>query len=44
LLRFQTGERQGALHDTDWLIEHHPAEIDQERIMELRRMIEREKE
>jgi regulator of sirC expression with transglutaminase-like and TPR domain len=44
LLRFQTGERQGALHDTDWLLEHHTAERDQEQIMELRRMIEREKE
>jgi regulator of sirC expression with transglutaminase-like and TPR domain len=41
LLRFQTGQRQGALQDTDWLLEHHSAELHQERIMELRRMIER---
>jgi regulator of sirC expression with transglutaminase-like and TPR domain len=41
-LRFQTGHKQDALEDTDWLLEHHPAEVDQDRIKELRRMIERQ--
>jgi serine protease Do len=43
-LRFQTGQRKGALDDTDWLLEHHPAEVDIERIRELRRLIERQEE
>jgi len=34
-LRFQNGDRQGALEDVDWLLDHRPAGLDVERIQEL---------
>jgi regulator of sirC expression with transglutaminase-like and TPR domain/S1-C subfamily serine protease len=40
VLRYQTDRRQGAREDADWLLEHHPAGIDLERVQELRKLLE----
>jgi regulator of sirC expression with transglutaminase-like and TPR domain len=40
LLRFQTGDRRGALEDTDWLLEHGPPGLNMDRIREFRQMFE----
>jgi regulator of sirC expression with transglutaminase-like and TPR domain len=39
--RFQTGDRDGALEDTDRLVKEHPDGIDLERVQELRRALGR---
>jgi serine protease Do len=41
LLRFQTGQRQGALADVDWLLEHGPEGMDRKAVQELRKRLER---
>ena len=41
LLRYQTGQRQGAIEDADWLLEHHPKGIDLDRVIEFRQMLNR---
>jgi serine protease Do len=38
-VRFQGGDRQGALQDVDWLLEHRPPGVNLERVEELRRML-----
>jgi regulator of sirC expression with transglutaminase-like and TPR domain len=38
-LRYQGGYRKGALEDIDWLLEHRPANIKEERLRELRRTV-----
>jgi serine protease Do len=38
--RWQTGDRDGALGDVDWLLDHQPEGVDLERVRELRRQIE----
>lgn len=42
VLRFQTGQLQGAREDTSWLIDHRPDGIDTERVLELRRLIDKQ--
>jgi regulator of sirC expression with transglutaminase-like and TPR domain len=37
--RFQSGDKQGALADIDWLLEHNPPGLDRERVLELRRFV-----
>jgi hypothetical protein len=48
VLRFEMGQRQGALEDADWLLEHPPTGMDPdhqkdflERLTEFRIMVER---
>jgi regulator of sirC expression with transglutaminase-like and TPR domain len=41
LLRYQSGQKAGALADLDWLLEKKPEGIDLERVQELRRVLER---
>jgi regulator of sirC expression with transglutaminase-like and TPR domain len=38
-LRYQTGDRDGALQDVDWLLEHKPDGLDVERVRQFRRML-----
>jgi regulator of sirC expression with transglutaminase-like and TPR domain len=38
VLRYQTGQREGVMEDTDWLLRHHPEGIDPERVRELRNL------
>lgn len=38
-LRYQTGRRQGALQDVDWLLEHQPEGVELDRVRELRRLL-----
>jgi regulator of sirC expression with transglutaminase-like and TPR domain len=38
-LRYQTGDREGALQDVDWLLEHKPQGLDVERVREFRRLL-----
>jgi regulator of sirC expression with transglutaminase-like and TPR domain len=40
-LRAQSGDREGALQDVDWLLEHMPEGLDVERLREFRRMLTR---
>jgi regulator of sirC expression with transglutaminase-like and TPR domain len=40
-LRYQAGQRQQALEDIDWLIEHRSEGLDIERVLELRRQLSR---
>jgi regulator of sirC expression with transglutaminase-like and TPR domain/S1-C subfamily serine protease len=40
-LRFQMGDREGALEDIDWLLEHNPDGLDVERVRSFRRMLTR---
>jgi regulator of sirC expression with transglutaminase-like and TPR domain len=42
VLRYNTRQREGAKEDADWLIEHHPEGIDPERVVELRRRLNRD--
>jgi regulator of sirC expression with transglutaminase-like and TPR domain len=39
--RFQSGNREGALEDVDWLLEHRPDGINEERVLEFRRLLMR---
>jgi regulator of sirC expression with transglutaminase-like and TPR domain len=39
VLRYQSGDRAGALDDTDWLLRQHPEGFDLERVHELRRAL-----
>ena len=39
VLRAQTGQKDAALNDIDWLIEHEPAGIDLTRVEELRALV-----
>jgi regulator of sirC expression with transglutaminase-like and TPR domain len=41
--RFQSGDRQGALDDLDWLLTNAPKGVDRQRILELRGIITRQK-
>ncbi len=38
-LRYQQGDREGALADVDWLIEHEPEGIDLEQVRKMRRVL-----
>jgi serine protease Do len=38
-LRYQQGDREGALADMDWLIEHEPEGIDLEQVRKMRRLL-----
>jgi regulator of sirC expression with transglutaminase-like and TPR domain len=40
-LRYQTGDRPGALEDVDWLLDRRPEGVNLERVQELRRLITR---
>jgi serine protease Do len=40
-LRFQAGDKEGALKDVDWLLEHQPEGIDLDRLRQLRRLLMR---
>jgi regulator of sirC expression with transglutaminase-like and TPR domain len=40
-LRYQGGDKQGALADVDWLLEHEPEGIDLDRVRQLRRVLTR---
>jgi regulator of sirC expression with transglutaminase-like and TPR domain len=40
-LRYQSGDKAGALADVDWLLEHEPEGIDLERVRQLRRVLTR---
>jgi serine protease Do len=40
-LRFQTGDRIGALVDVDWLLEHQPEGLDVEKVRQFRRLLTR---
>jgi regulator of sirC expression with transglutaminase-like and TPR domain len=37
--RFQSGNRAGALEDVEWLLKHRPEGVNEERILEFRRML-----
>ena len=39
--RFQLGNREGALEDVDWILDHQPENINLERVREFRKMLER---
>jgi regulator of sirC expression with transglutaminase-like and TPR domain len=39
LLLYQAGDREGALLDADWLLEHKPEGLDVERVREFRRVL-----
>jgi serine protease Do len=39
LLRYQTGDREGALQDADWLLEHKPEGLEVERVREFRHLL-----
>jgi regulator of sirC expression with transglutaminase-like and TPR domain len=41
VLRHKAGDRDGALEDVDWLLEHQPEGIDLEALREFRRLIKR---
>lgn len=41
LLRFQNGQKQGALEDTDWLLQHQPEGLNAQRVLEFRRLLTR---
>jgi len=41
VLRFQAGQRDGAKEDVDWLETHKPEGIDQDQVMQLRRLLEK---
>jgi regulator of sirC expression with transglutaminase-like and TPR domain len=41
LLRSQAGRRDEARADADWLLEHHPAGVDLEKVRQLRELLER---
>jgi regulator of sirC expression with transglutaminase-like and TPR domain len=41
LLRNNAGQKDTALADVNWLLEHHPAGMDMERVEEFRRFLER---
>src|SRR5262249_8504251 len=41
LLRYQAGQRQGAMEDADWLLEHRPKGIELNRVIEFRQMLNR---
>jgi regulator of sirC expression with transglutaminase-like and TPR domain len=38
-LRYQQGDREGALADVDWLLEHEPEGLDLERVRAMRRLL-----
>jgi regulator of sirC expression with transglutaminase-like and TPR domain/S1-C subfamily serine protease len=38
-LRYQAGDRAGALQDIDWLLDHRPEGLDVERVQEMRRRL-----
>ncbi len=38
-LRYQQGDREGALADVDWLLEHEPDGFDLERVRQMRRVL-----
>jgi regulator of sirC expression with transglutaminase-like and TPR domain len=40
-LRYQMGDRDGALEDIDWLLEHNPEGLDVERVRAFRRLLTR---
>jgi regulator of sirC expression with transglutaminase-like and TPR domain len=40
-LRYQAGDKEGALKDVDWLLEHQPEGIDLDRLRQLRRLLTR---
>jgi serine protease Do len=40
-VRSQTGDRQGALEDVEWLLDHRPAGTDVDRVLELQRLLTR---
>jgi serine protease Do len=40
-LRYQAGDKAGALADVDWLLEHEPEGIDLDRVRQLRRVLTR---
>jgi regulator of sirC expression with transglutaminase-like and TPR domain len=40
--RFQAGDRKGALTDLDWLLQKAPDNVDRSKLMELRRLIEKQ--
>ncbi len=39
--RWQTGDRDGALRDIDWLLDRKPAGLDLDKVRELRRLVTR---
>jgi regulator of sirC expression with transglutaminase-like and TPR domain len=39
VLRYETGRRQGALKDADWLLSHQPDGIDLDRVRKLHRLL-----
>ena len=41
VLRAQNGDREGALADVDWLLEHRPAGVDLDRVNEFRQLLQR---
>jgi regulator of sirC expression with transglutaminase-like and TPR domain len=41
VLRFRTGDRPGALEDVEWLLEHRPAGVNHDEVLELRRLLTR---
>jgi regulator of sirC expression with transglutaminase-like and TPR domain len=42
LLRYRADQKQAALADVDWLLEHGPKEVDRERVLELRKALDRD--
>ena len=43
MIRYQTGLLDDAIVDVDYLLEHHRADIDEERVLDLRDRMERER-
>jgi regulator of sirC expression with transglutaminase-like and TPR domain len=42
LLHYRAGQKQAALADVDWLLEHGPKEMDRDRVLELRKLLDRD--
>jgi regulator of sirC expression with transglutaminase-like and TPR domain len=38
-LLYQQGDREGALRDVDWLLEHQPEGLDLDRVRQMRRIL-----
>ena len=41
ILRWQSGQREGAIEDADWLLAHQPDDVDLGRVRDLRAILDR---
>lgn len=43
-IRYQSGDVAGALADVDWVLDHPPADLNRQRVLELRRFLEQKQQ